>query len=59
MQHRPPVRGLIWDLDGTIADTINAIRDGLNDTMRTYHYPDRSYEDVRCAIGNGAELYNF
>ena len=54
MQHRPPVRGLIWDLDGTIADTINAIRDGLNDTMRTYHYPDRSYEDVRCAIGNGA-----
>ena len=54
MSHRPPVRALIFDLDGTIADTINAIRDGLNDTMRKYSYPERTYEDVRRAIGNGA-----
>lgn len=54
MLHRPPVRALIFDLDGTIADTINAIRDGLNDTMRKYNYPERTYEDVRRAIGNGA-----
>lgn len=54
MSHRPPVRALIFDLDGTIADTINAIRDGLNETMKKYNYPERTYEDVRTTIGNGA-----
>jgi phosphoglycolate phosphatase len=54
MSNRPPVRALIFDLDGTIADTINAIRDGLNETMKKYNYPERTYEDVRRAIGNGA-----
>lgn len=54
MLNRPPVRALIFDLDGTIADTINAIRDGLNDTMRKYNYPEKTYEDVRRVIGNGA-----
>ena len=54
MQNRPAVRGLIFDLDGTIADPINAIRDGLNDTMKKYTYPEQTYEDVRRAIGNGA-----
>ncbi len=50
------IKGLIFDLDGTIADTIEAIREGINDTMKHYGYPERSYEDVRCAIGNGARL---
>ena len=54
MLNRPPVRALIFDLDGTVADTINAIRDGLNDTMRKYNYPEKTYEDVRRVIGNGA-----
>ena len=54
MQTNPRVRALIFDLDGTIADTINAIRDGLNETLRKYGYPEKTYEDVRRAIGNGA-----
>ncbi len=54
MQDHPNVRALIFDLDGTIADTINAIRDGLNETLRKYNYPEKTYEDVRRAIGNGA-----
>jgi phosphoglycolate phosphatase len=56
MQDHPPIRALIFDLDGTIADTINAIRDGLNDTLQKYNYPEKTYEDVRRAIGNGARL---
>ena len=48
-------RGLIiFDLDGTLADTIESIREGINLTMRRYGYPERSYEEVRNAIGNGA-----
>ena len=57
-EQRParPIRALIFDLDGTLADTIGAIRDGINETMKLYGYPPRSYEDVRRAIGNGARL---
>ncbi len=48
------IRLLILDLDGTLADTIGSIRDGVNLTMRKYGYPERDYEQVRVAIGNGA-----
>lgn len=51
-----PVRALIFDLDGTLADTIGAIRDGINLTMKEYGYPAKTYDDVRRAIGNGARL---
>ena len=51
-----PIRAIIFDLDGTLADTIGAIRDGINQTMCAYSYPQRTYEDVRRAIGNGARL---
>ncbi len=47
---------LIFDLDGTIADTIYSIRDGVNLAMDKYGLPHRSYEDIRAAIGNGARL---
>lgn len=56
MNKTEEIKGLIFDLDGTIADTITAIQDGINETMVHYGYPERSYEDVRRAIGNGARL---
>ena len=45
---------LIFDLDGTIADTIWSIREGVNLALELYGYESRSYEQVRAAIGNGA-----
>ena len=45
---------LIFDLDGTIATTIYSIRDGVNMAMDKYGFPQRSYEEIRAAIGNGA-----
>ncbi|MBR2353782.1 MAG: HAD family hydrolase [Clostridia bacterium] len=53
-ERTPEIRLLIFDLDGTLADTIESIRDGVNLAMRKYGYPERSYEQVRDAIGNGA-----
>jgi len=47
-------RVLIFDLDGTIADTIYSIRDGVNMAMNKYGFPERDYEETRAAIGNGA-----
>ena len=48
------IRALIFDLDGTLADTIGAIRDGINDTMQSYGYPHKTYDQILHAIGNGA-----
>lgn len=45
---------LIFDLDGTLADTIWSIRDGVNMSLKKYGFPERSYEEIRLAIGNGA-----
>ena len=45
---------LLLDLDGTIADTIRSIRDAVNLTLAKYGYPEKSYEQIRVAIGNGA-----
>ena len=55
MNREPKSCGLlIFDLDGTLADTIESIREGVNLAMDKYGYPQRSYEEVRRAIGNGA-----
>ncbi len=53
-KHIDHVKLVILDLDGTIADTIGSIRDGVNLTMKKYNMPERSYEEIRLAIGNGA-----
>ena len=45
---------LIFDLDGTIADTIWSIRDAVNLALELHGYEKRSYDEVRRAIGNGA-----
>lgn len=45
---------LIFDLDGTIADTIWSIREGVNLALALHGYESRSYEQIRDAIGNGA-----
>lgn len=50
------IKAVIFDLDGTIADTINSIKDGLNLALDEYGYPQKTYEDVRRGIGNGARL---
>ncbi|MBQ8345604.1 MAG: HAD family hydrolase [Clostridia bacterium] len=45
---------MIFDLDGTIADTIYSLQEAINMTMDAFGHPHRSYEDIRIAIGIGA-----
>lgn len=47
---------LIFDLDGTLADTLPSITRAINMAAAEFGYPESSYEDVRRAIGNGARL---
>ena len=45
---------LIFDLDGTLADTLITIRDSVNMALEKYQLPLRTYDEVMWAIGNGA-----
>ncbi len=45
---------IIFDLDGTLADTIESIRQALNMTMDTYGFPTLDYDTVRSIVGHGA-----
>ena len=47
---------LIFDLDGTLADTLPSIARAINLAASDFGYPERTVEDVRRAIGNGARL---
>ena len=48
------IKLLIFDLDGTLADTLGSIREGVNMAMIKHGFPERSYDEVRSFIGNGA-----
>lgn len=46
---------LIFDLDGTIADTLYSIMEAVNMCMEHYGFPQKSHSEVRAAVGNGAK----
>jgi len=48
-------KALIFDLDGTLADTLGAITEAINMTMTAYGLPVKDETEVRNAIGNGAK----
>ncbi len=48
------IKAIIFDFDGTIADTIDALKHGINLTMHALGYPENTKEDVLRNINNGA-----
>ena len=47
-------KAIIFDLDGTLSDTIYAIAKAVNLTMDHFGYPTHDVDTVRMAVGNGA-----
>jgi len=43
----------IFDLDGTILDTLEDLTDATNYALGEYGYPERTIEEVRRFVGNG------
>ena len=43
----------IFDLDGTILNTLEDLTDSLNVALEKSGYPKRSIEEVRRFVGNG------
>lgn len=47
--------GILFDLDGTLLDTLEDLKDSVNYALAQYGCPPRSLEEVRAFIGNGAK----
>lgn len=43
----------IFDLDGTLLDTLQDLADSVNYALRQHHMPEHSIDDVRQFVGNG------
>ena len=46
--------GILWDLDGTLLDTLEDLADAVNFALQQFGYPERSIKEIRCFVGNGA-----
>lgn len=44
---------LIFDLDGTLLDTLQDLSDSVNHALHTFGCPERSTSDIRRFLGNG------
>lgn len=47
------IHTVLFDLDGTLLDTLGDLTDSVNDVMRSYGLPLHDTENVRTFIGNG------
>lgn len=46
----------IFDLDGTLLDTLLDLANAVNHAMRSMNYPERTVAEVRSFIGNGIKM---
>ena len=46
--------GLLFDLDGTLLNTLEDLLDATNFALRTHGYPERTLPELRRFVGNGA-----
>ena len=49
------MKAILFDLDGTLLDTLDDLTDATNAALRHFGCPERTKEEVRCFVGNGAE----
>lgn len=49
-------KACIFDLDGTLADTLHSIAYFCNGTLEAFGYPPIPIEDYKLLVGNGADL---
>ena len=47
--------GILFDLDGTLLNTLEDLLDATNHALRTHGYPERTLPELRRFVGNGAE----
>lgn len=51
-----PYRLAIFDLDGTLLDTLEDLKNSLNAALAAHGYPQRTLEEVRTFVGDGVRM---
>lgn len=46
-------KAVVFDLDGTLLDTLQDLTDAANATLAHFQFPPRSREEIRSFVGNG------
>lgn len=52
-EKRDDIEAVIFDLDGTLLDTLKDLTDSVNFALEKYGFPLRTQEEVRSFVGNG------
>ncbi len=47
--------GILFDLDGTLLDTLEDLKDAVNYALTYYGCPTRTLEEIRSFVGNGVK----
>lgn len=47
---------VLFDLDGTLVDSLQDITDSVNYTMNKMNFPLRTLDEIKMFVGNGAEM---
>ena len=50
------MKAVIFDLDGTLLNTLQDLCNSTNAALRQFGYPERSLDEVRSFVGNGVKL---
>lgn len=56
MSNYKKYNAVIFDLDGTLLDTLEDLTDAVNHTMHKFNYPKHTLEEVRSFVGNGIKV---
>ena len=51
------IKGIIFDLDGTLVDTLDDLTDSMNAALRQMGLPVRSVDECRAMIGHGLHTF--
>ncbi len=46
-------KAVIFDLDGTLLDTLDDLADGVNYALESHSFPKRTVDEIRSFVGNG------
>ena len=49
-------KGAIFDMDGTLINTLEDLADSVNEMLAHYNLPPRTLDEVRIFVGNGAKI---
>ena len=44
---------IVFDMDGTILDSLVDLKNSMNHTLRLHHMPERTLDEIRSFVGNG------